>query len=96
MRPSMISGAGMTPFGKHRDQDLRSLATAAAKAAMADAGVGVDDVDLIVFGNAAAGTVSGQEMIRGQVALLPLELGGRQSSTSRTPAPRPHRRCTSP
>ena len=76
MQRSMISGAGMTRFGKHRDQDLRSLATQAANAAMADAGVGVADVDLVVFGNAAAGTVSGQEMIRGQVALLPLGLNG--------------------
>lgn len=72
----VITGVGMTRFGKWTDRSVRDLASDAARAALDDAGVDARDVDLVVFGNAAGGITWGQEMIRGQVALLPLELGG--------------------
>jgi acetyl-CoA acetyltransferase len=64
-----VLGAAMTPFGRQPDADLRSLAEAASVAALADAELSVDDVQLVVFGNATEGVLHGQEMIRGEVAL---------------------------
>jgi acetyl-CoA acetyltransferase len=57
----------MTPFGFAPESTIRSLATAAVDEALADAGVGVSDVDMVVFANAGEGVLTGQEMIRGQV-----------------------------
>jgi acetyl-CoA acyltransferase len=64
-----IAGVGMTPFAKHVDRTVRSLAEEAAAHALADAGAHPDDVDMVVFANAVGGVLQGQEMIRGQVAL---------------------------
>jgi acetyl-CoA acyltransferase len=73
---AQIVGTGMTRFGFAPDSTLRSLATAALDEALADAGLGVGDVDLVVFANAGEGVLTGQEMIRGQVALRHHGLGG--------------------
>jgi len=59
----------MTAFGKFPDATARSLTTAAVTSALADAGISADDVEMVFFGNAASGLITGQEMIRGQVAL---------------------------
>jgi acetyl-CoA acetyltransferase len=63
-----IVGAGITPFGKRRDMSLRSLAADAMTSAIDDAGLTPADIGLLVFGNAMAGVLTGQEMIRGHVA----------------------------
>ncbi|WP_439650529.1 thiolase family protein [Pollutimonas subterranea] len=67
----------MTPFGKFLDRNVKSLCEEAVKAALDDAGVGAGDVDQIYFGNAAGGTVNGQEMIRAQAALRNTGLSGK-------------------
>jgi len=64
-----IVGAAMTRFGKFPDSTIRSLAEEAVADALADAGLTTDDVDIVFFSNATAGILTGQEMIRGQVAL---------------------------
>ena len=64
-----IVGVGMTRFGKFPDQTVRMLATSAVTAALDDAGLQAQDVDQVYFGNAVAGLITGQEMIRGQAAL---------------------------
>ncbi|WP_430336092.1 thiolase family protein [Rhodococcus sp. ACT016] len=69
MRDVYVIGVGMTPFGKHWDRTVRSLATAAAEDAMHDAGLTPDAIPYVYFSNAVGGLVSGQETIRGQVAL---------------------------
>lgn len=69
MRDVAISGAGMTRFGKFPDRSVRSLAEEATHAALQDAGIEARDVGIVFFANAAAGLVTGQEMIRGQAAL---------------------------
>jgi acetyl-CoA acetyltransferase len=71
----LIAGVGMTPFGRFPGRGMRAMAQAAADAALADAGIPAEDVQKVFFGNAAAGTVSRQEMIRGQVALRNHSLG---------------------
>jgi acetyl-CoA acetyltransferase len=68
MTRAFVAGAAMTPFGR-RTPDLRELAERAAAAALSDAGIGSADVQQVFFGNAAAGLLQGQEMIRGQVLL---------------------------
>jgi acetyl-CoA acetyltransferase len=70
----MITGAAMTAFGKHLDRGLRNLAVEAIDKALIDANIAPMDVSRVYFGNAAAGVVTQQEMIRGQVALRHHEL----------------------
>lgn len=77
MRKVMIAGTGMTRFGKHFDATIRSLVTEALNQAMTDAHATAADVDTIFFGNAAAGLLTGQEMIAGQVALRETGLMGK-------------------
>ncbi len=72
---AVVAGVGMTRFGKHLDRGLKDLGAEAVLAAVADAGLGLDDVQMAFAGNCAAGTVTGQESIRGQVILHPLGVG---------------------
>src|SRR5438270_12885485 len=71
----VIAGAGMTRFAKS-PLSLRELAAGAVSAALEDAGLGVEQVQAAYVGNAVAGLVTGQEMIRGQVMLRPLGIEG--------------------
>lgn len=75
MSEVLIAGAGMTCFEKS-PSSLRELAGAATRDALADAGVQVGEIEAAYVGNAAAGLVTGQEMIRGQVVLRPLGIEG--------------------
>jgi acetyl-CoA acyltransferase len=69
MRDVYVAGAGMTAFGKFMDRSVRSLAEEATAEALGDAGAAPGDVDIAFFANAVGGVLTGQEMIRGQVAL---------------------------
>ena len=69
MRKAMIGGTGITPFGKFINTGLRPLAERAVRDALQDAAIEADDVDMVFFGNAAGGLLTGQECARGQVAL---------------------------
>jgi acetyl-CoA acetyltransferase len=77
MHKVLIAGVGMTPFGKSPGRGVRDLATTAAREAMEQAGVPAADVEKIYLGNAVAGIVSQQEMIRGQVAFRNTDLAGK-------------------
>ncbi|BCZ80579.1 thiolase family protein [Paraburkholderia terrae] len=77
MRKVVIGGVGMTSFGKFLERNLKSLAEESVSLALKDARVGVDDVDRVFFGNAAAGVVTGQEMIRAQSSLRNTGLDGK-------------------
>jgi acetyl-CoA acetyltransferase len=72
---AIIAGVGMTHFGKHMDTGLKALGVEATRAALADAGVGPEALEAAWVGNAAAGLVTGQECIRGQVILRSMGLG---------------------
>jgi acetyl-CoA acetyltransferase len=76
LREVAVAGIATTPFGKHLDRSLGSLAAEAVAAALSDAGLAPGDINSAVFANAAAGVLSGQEMIRGQVALKDTGLAG--------------------
>ncbi len=72
---AIIAGVGMTTFGKHLDEGLKAIGGQAVTAALADAGITGADLDAAYVGNAAAGLVTGQESIRGQVVLRSIGLG---------------------
>src|SRR5262245_11769592 len=77
MGQAVIAGTGMTSVVPCLERSVRSLATEAVQQALDDARVAPDDVGMIFFGNAVSGLVTGQETIRGQVALLPTGLLGK-------------------
>ncbi len=64
-----VAGIGMTRFGKWLDRGVRSLAEEAVAEALKDSGLETKDVQTAYFANAVSGLITGQEMIRGQVAL---------------------------
>ena len=70
-----IAGVGMTHFGKHLEIGLKALGAEAVRAAVADAGIELADLEAAYVGNAAAGVITGQECIRGQVILRSLGVG---------------------
>lgn len=76
MRDVIISGIGMTAFGKFMDRNMKSLSEEVVSLALKDAGITPDQVEQVVFGNAAAGVVTGQEMIRAQSSLRNTSLDG--------------------
>jgi acetyl-CoA acetyltransferase len=76
MRQVDVIGVGITAFGKHAGATVRSLGAEAIRRALADAGVAPAEVGLLVHGNAMAGVLDGQEMIRGQVVAVGAGLAG--------------------
>jgi acetyl-CoA acetyltransferase len=70
-----IAGVGMTRFMKYPDRGLKELGTEAVRAAVADAGLELGDLQAAYVGNCAAGLVTGQESIRGQVILSTIGVG---------------------
>jgi acetyl-CoA acetyltransferase len=65
----LVTGIGMTKFGRHPELSTRELATAVVHEALRDAGIDVGDVQAAYVGNSVEGLATGQESIRGQVAL---------------------------
>ncbi|MBE9540546.1 MAG: thiolase family protein [Proteobacteria bacterium] len=70
-----IAGVGMTRFGKYLDRGLKSIGAEAVVAALKDAGIEKSDLQAAWVGNAAAGVVTGQECIRGEVVLRGMGIG---------------------
>src|SRR3989337_2439026 len=76
MRDVAVVGAGMTNFGKFLDRSMKDIAGEAVKGALDSAGIDKSKLEAAVVGNATAGLITGQEMIRGQVVLRELGIGG--------------------
>lgn len=76
MRDVAIAGAGMTNFGKFLERSMKDIAREAVQAALDSAGIEKEKLNVAVVGNATAGLITGQEMIRGQVALRDMGIGG--------------------
>jgi acetyl-CoA acetyltransferase len=76
VRDVWIRGAGMTRFARHVDRGARELVEEAVGAALHDAEVDPREVRAAYVGNAAAGLMTGQECIRGQVVLRRTPLMG--------------------
>ena len=75
MRDVYVAGIGMTKFTKQPDRSLKDLTAEAVNAAMKNAGLTERDVQSCYFGNAVAGSMTGQEMLAGQFLLRPLGFG---------------------
>jgi acetyl-CoA acyltransferase len=75
MRRVAVVGAGMTRFGKWMDKTLKDLGREAVEAAMKEAGVDKPQIEAAIVGNATAGLITGQEMIRAQVILREMGFG---------------------
>ena len=71
-----ISGVGMTKFGKFPDVRPRALAHEAARSAVADSGISANEVEVIFVANVFAGTMQGQESVKGQAWLDGTEFAG--------------------
>jgi acetyl-CoA acetyltransferase len=69
MRDVYVAGVGMTKFGRQPDRSLRDLSEDSVGTAIKDAGIVPGDIQTVFFGNAIAGLMTGQEMVRGQSAL---------------------------
>jgi acetyl-CoA acetyltransferase len=76
MREVFVIGVGHTPFGKFLDRNVKSLAAEAIAGALKDASLDRKFLEAVYFGNAMQGLVTGQEMVRAQIALRPLGIDG--------------------
>jgi len=72
---AVVAGVGMTPFGKHLDKSTKWLGGQPVVEAIKYAGLKLSDIEAAYVGNCAAGIVTGQESIRGQVILSSIGLG---------------------
>lgn len=70
-----VAGVGMTRFGNHLTVKLKDLAAEAIREALMDSGLTVGDIQAAYMGNASAGVIQGQEMIRGQAVLHSMGIG---------------------
>jgi acetyl-CoA acetyltransferase len=76
MEEVYVVGVGMTPFGRMLDTDLKTLARQAVEASLADAGIERSDPQAVFFANTSQGHMEGQHMIRGEVAMRAMGVGG--------------------
>lgn len=67
MRDTFLVGVGMTPFGKFPETDLGSLGREAVLEALADAGLGPCDIEVLACGSARSGTLQSRESGVGQL-----------------------------
>jgi acetyl-CoA acetyltransferase len=72
---AIVAGVGMTRFMKYPDKGLKELGSEAVRAAIADAGLETAHIEAAYVGNCAAGLVTGQESVRGQVILDSMGIG---------------------
>ena len=72
MRDVAVIGVGMTCFGKYLDKSIKDLTREAVTEALKDACLDKGKIEAAYVGNAVAGAMTGQHMIRGQVALEPM------------------------
>jgi acetyl-CoA acyltransferase len=75
MRQVAIVGGGMTRFGKFLDRSLKDLGREAVEEALRSASMEKSHIEAAMVGNAAAGLITGQECIRGQVILREMGFG---------------------
>jgi acetyl-CoA acetyltransferase len=76
MEAIYIVGVGMTPFGKLLDQGIKDLTKTAVDSALKDAGIDAREIQAAFFANCVQGHMEGQHMIRGQIALRAMGIGG--------------------
>lgn len=76
MTQIFIAGIGMSRFGKFLERSLADIAGEALTEALADSGLERRDIEAAFFSNATQGVIEGQHLVRGQMVLKRLGLGG--------------------
>lgn len=76
MEDVFVVGVGMTPFGRMLDKSIKEMSAEAVGAALADAGLQADALDAVYFANATQGHMQGQHMIRGEIVMRSMGVGG--------------------
>lgn len=71
-----VAGVGMTPFGRHVDQSIKDLTRVAVDQALTDAGADKGQIQAAFFSNCTQGHFEGQHMVRGEIALRAMGIGG--------------------
>jgi len=66
MREVFVVGAGMTQFGRHNDKSTADLGLEAMLASLKDAGLSIQDIQMIYCGHVHQGTTLGQRIL-GQI-----------------------------
>jgi len=74
MTKPVVLGVGMTKFGKQLDKSFKQLSNLAVNDALKDAQIDKADIEAAFVSNVMAGSVWGQDSIRGQVFLSELGL----------------------
>ena len=72
---AFVAGVAMTPFGKHLNRSLKSLASEAVMGALKDAGLDKSSLEAAWVGNVGAGVITGQVCVPGQVVLRDMGIG---------------------
>lgn len=76
MHETVVSGVGMTAFGRYPERTFKSLVAEATRLALSDACLQPDDVGFVYYSNCCAGILQGQESLRGQHAVADTGLQG--------------------
>ncbi|HUR85865.1 MAG TPA: thiolase family protein [Solirubrobacteraceae bacterium] len=76
MTSAYIIGSAATRCGRFPDATVASMAIEALDGALADAGPESGPIEAIFFANALSGLITGQECVRGQIALRHSRYGG--------------------
>ncbi len=76
MEEIYVVGVGMTPFGRMADTDIKAMSEQAVDAALADAGVEKSAIEAAFFANASQGHMERQHMIRGEIVMRSMGVGG--------------------
>ncbi len=71
-----ICGVGMTAFGRHLDKTIKQLTNTAVRAAMADAGCEIPDIEAAYFTSSTNAYMQGQVFVPGQIALRSMGFEG--------------------
>ena len=66
-----IVGVSMTKFGRYPDKDIIDLSSEAARAALADAGVPLSDIDFLAFGTTSE-TNNASQRLMAQIGYRPI------------------------
>lgn len=70
-----VANVGMIPFGKYPDKSIKELTGMVLDNLLKDSAIAKDHLEAAWFSNAGWGMQTGQECIRGQVALMPNGIG---------------------
>ncbi|WP_062214518.1 thiolase family protein [Streptomyces sp. NBRC 109706] len=76
-----VTAVGMAPFGKHRDRDFESLGREAVTRALADGGLGREDIDEAFCGTGYGGPMAGQRVL-GRLGLTGIPVSNMENACS--------------